>query len=87
MIVRFALNVAARRLAAALGIVVGRPRQVGKSALLHALHDQLGGAYVTLDVAAQLRAARIDPAGFLTDTATPLFLDESNAVATRFCSR
>ena len=55
---------------------MGGPRQVGKSALLHALHDQLGGAYVTLDVAAQLRASRLDPAGFLAGAARPLFLDE-----------
>jgi len=55
---------------------VNGPRQCGKSELLRMLHDQLGGTLSSLDEPVQLRAARTDPTGFVSDRALPLFVDE-----------
>lgn len=56
--------------------MVNGPRQCGKSELLRMLHDQLGGTLASLDEPAQLRAARIDPTGFVSDRPVPLLIDE-----------
>lgn len=66
-----------RLLGAARAVVVNGPRQAGKSALLRrvaAYHPE--GGYVTLDDRTELRAARMDPVGFLSERTAPLFLDE-----------
>jgi hypothetical protein len=40
------------------------------------LHERLGGTLASLDEPAQLRAARVDPTGFVADRTRPLFVDE-----------
>lgn len=76
LIPRRALPIGVERLSYGRGLVVNGPRQCGKSELLRMLHDHLGGTLASLDEPAQLRAARIDPTGFVTDRSLPLFIDE-----------
>lgn len=62
---------------ASRAVVVNGPRQAGKSALLRRLAEAYGdGAYVSLDERSELRAARLDPVGYLAERPVPLFLDE-----------
>jgi uncharacterized protein len=60
-------------------IVVNGPRQSGKSWLLRRLATE-SGRYVSLDVPAELRAARLDPSGFVGSSGDtgpfPLLIDE-----------
>ena len=66
-----------RRMRASRAVVVNGPRQAGKSALLRRVAGDHGDdAYLSLDDRAQLRAARLDPVGFLADRPRPLFVDE-----------
>lgn len=67
---------AAERLTYGRGLIVNGPRQCGKSELLRMLNGRLGGTLSSLDEPAQLRAARTDPTGFVTDRVSPLFVDE-----------
>ena len=60
----------------ARGLVIGGPRQAGKSELLRLIHRRHGGTYRNLDDAADLRAARLDPTGFLLDQTEPILIDE-----------
>ncbi|MGH8998604.1 MAG: ATP-binding protein [Acidimicrobiia bacterium] len=76
LIDRRAEALAVRRLRAARAVVINGPRQSGKTALLGILHRQLGGTYLTLDQATNLRLARTDPTGFVTGFDEPLFIDE-----------
>jgi predicted AAA+ superfamily ATPase len=76
LIPRRALPIGVERLSYGRGLVVNGPRQCGKSELLRLLHDRLGGTLASLDEPAQLRAARIDPTGFVSDRSLPLFVDE-----------
>lgn len=65
------------RMGAARAVVVNGPRQAGKSALLRRVAgDAVRDAYVTLDDRTQLRAARLDPVGFLAERPRPMFVDE-----------
>jgi uncharacterized protein len=73
---RRALAIAERKLRGARVLVVNGARQSGKTALLGLLQGRLGGTYVTLDRAADLRSARTDPGGFVTGFDEPLFIDE-----------
>lgn len=57
-------------------LYVGGPRQVGKTTLLLHLAKKAHVAYVSLDDLAQRKLAREDPALFLDQFATPLFIDE-----------
>lgn len=62
---------------ASRAVVVNGPRQAGKSALLRRIAEPFGeGAYVSLDDRVELRAARVDPVGYLSERQSPLFLDE-----------
>jgi predicted AAA+ superfamily ATPase len=66
-----------RRMRAARAVVVSGPRQVGKSALLRRVAESDANAtYLTLDDRTTLRAARLDPTGFLAERGVPLLLDE-----------
>jgi len=66
-----------RMMRASRAVVVNGPRQAGKSALLRRIADSYGaGAYISLDDRVELRAARLDPVGYLAERPTPLFLDE-----------
>ena len=76
LIARRAESLASRRLRAARAIVINGPRQSGKTALLGILQRQLGGTYLSLDQATNLRLARTDPSGFVTGFDEPLFIDE-----------
>ena len=76
LIPRRALGTTLDRLASARGVIVNGPRQSGKSELLRILHGELDGTLATLDVPAQLRVARTDPMGFVSDRAYPLLIDE-----------
>jgi uncharacterized protein len=76
LIPRRALPIALDLLGYGRGLVVNGPRQSGKSELLRMLHDRLGGTLSSLDDSAQLRAARTDPTGFVSDRPRPLFVDE-----------
>src|SRR5437764_2401384 len=60
----------------ARAVVINGPRQSGKTALLGVLQRQLGGTYLSLDQATNLRLARTDPTGFVTGFEEPLFVDE-----------
>ena len=73
---RHATAIALEKLRDARGIVVNGPRQCGKSELLRVIHAELGGSLMTLDEPALLRAARLDPTGFVGDRAFPLLIDE-----------
>lgn len=76
LIPRRAAHLAIRRLRAARGLVINGPRQSGKTALMGVLQRQLGGTYLSLDQATNLRLARTDPTGFVTGFDEPLFVDE-----------
>jgi len=76
IIPRRALPIGVERLSYGRGLVVNGPRQCGKSELLRMLHERLGGTLASLDEPAQLRAARVDPTGFVADRTRPLFVDE-----------
>lgn len=76
LIQRRALAVLRRRFAAARVVVVNGPRQSGKTALLGMLHREVGGTYVSLDDAPDLRLARTDPAGFVSGYTEPMLIDE-----------
>lgn len=66
-----------RRMRTARAVVVNGPRQAGKSALLRRIAGaHADDAYLTLDDRTQLRAARVDPVGFLAERPRPLFVDE-----------
>lgn len=56
--------------------IVNGPRQAGKTTLLRQLHEQHGGAFVTLDDGDQRSAAKEDPHGYVQAMPRPLFLDE-----------
>ena len=56
--------------------MVSGPRQVGKTTLLRQYLATAGGTYRTLDRADTLRAARDDPAAFVTYGETPRAIDE-----------
>src|SRR5437764_15221154 len=60
----------------ARAVVINGPRQSGKTALLGVLQRRLGGTYLSLDQATNLRLARTDPTGFVTGFDEPLFIDE-----------
>jgi hypothetical protein len=57
-------------------VIVNGPRQSGKTALLGILHAELGGTYLSLDQASNVRLARTDPTGLVTGFDEPLFVDE-----------
>jgi predicted AAA+ superfamily ATPase len=76
LVPRRALSLAERRLRVARVLVINGPRQSGKTALLGLLSRRLGGTYVTLDRAVDLRSARTDPGGFVTGFDEPLYIDE-----------
>jgi predicted AAA+ superfamily ATPase len=76
LIARRAESLAVRRLRAARAVVINGPRQSGKTALLGILQGQLGGTYLSLDQATNLRTARTDPTGFVTGFDEPLLIDE-----------
>lgn len=63
-------------MATARVVVVNGPRQAGKTTLLRAMHRATGGTFVTLDLPADLRAARLDPTSFARDLPKPLYIDE-----------
>src|SRR5438067_7032903 len=51
---------------AARAVVINGSRRSGKTALLGVLQRRLGGTYLSLDQATNLRLARTDPTGFVT---------------------
>lgn len=57
-------------------VVVNGPRQSGKSTLLDLVAADRGQRRQSLDDVDLLRAARTDPAGFVSERSTPLFIDE-----------
>jgi uncharacterized protein len=57
-------------------VVVNGPRQVGKSWLMRRLAETTTGTYLSLDDTANLRSARLDPAGFVLREHGPLLIDE-----------
>src|SRR5438067_1553648 len=61
---------------AARAVVINGSRRSGKTALLGVLQRRLGGTYLSLDQATNLRLARTDPTGFATGFDEPLFIDE-----------
>lgn len=62
-------------------VLIHGPRQAGKSTLAqHLARTRLGAAYVTLDDAITLAAARSDPEGFLRRFAGPVAIDEVQRV-------
>ena len=75
-IARRAEAIAVRRMRGARAVVINGPRQSGKTALLGVLQRRLGGTYLSLDQATNLRLARTDPTGFATGFDEPLFIDE-----------
>lgn len=75
-LVRRAGELLSARLTSARAVVVNGPRQSGKTSLLAQLAIDCGGTYVSLDDASTLRAAKMDPAGFVTGFDEPLLIDE-----------
>jgi uncharacterized protein len=65
-----------RKMRSSRVVIVNGPRQAGKSWLLRQFCSEVGGRYESLDVSANLRAARTDPAGFVQRDGRPLFIDE-----------
>lgn len=76
LVARWATATIERALSTFRVVVVNGPRQAGKSTLLAQLAPRIGADLVTLDDRTQLRAARVDPAGFVEDRGRPLFIDE-----------
>lgn len=56
--------------------MINGARQSGKTALLGVLQERIGGTYLSLDQASNLRLARTDPTGFVTGFDEPLLIDE-----------
>ena len=73
---RRATALAEDALAVFLVVLVNGPRQAGKSTMLRLLHAEHGGSTYTLDNREFLRAARVDPVGFVADKDQPMFIDE-----------
>ncbi|MFG3340652.1 ATP-binding protein [Glycomyces sp. NPDC048151] len=57
-------------------VIVGGPRQAGKTTLLRLLHEERGGTFNTLDDATTLQTVRADPTGFAEFGAAPKIIDE-----------
>ena len=57
-------------------MVVGGPRQAGKTTLLRQLHRERGGTFESLDDATTLQTARADPTGFAEFGSSPRIIDE-----------
>lgn len=57
-------------------VLLNGARQTGKTTLVQALAEERPRAYITLDDAGALSAARSDPAGFLAGFSGPLTIDE-----------
>jgi uncharacterized protein len=57
-------------------VIVNGPRQSGKSTLVRMVHERIGGDATTLDDRGSLKAARTDPAGFLSTRRHPFSIDE-----------
>ena len=70
------LPLVAQLLGEARGVVIGGPRQAGKSELLRLLHRTRGGTYRNLDNPVDLRAATTDPTGFVLNQPEPILIDE-----------
>jgi hypothetical protein len=64
-----------RLVASSRAVVVNGPRQSGKSALVRRSAGT-SGTYLTLDDRTTLRAARLDPTGFLEGRSEPILIDE-----------
>ena len=60
-------------------VLVHGPRQCGKTTLARLVGDPRGYAYVSLDDADVLAAARRDPVGFAADLPPKTILDEVQA--------
>src|SRR5215470_5822681 len=58
------------------GVVLNGPRQAGKTTLLRAMHERLGGSLLNLDNEQLLQAAIADPVAFASSGAEPRFIDE-----------
>jgi uncharacterized protein len=58
------------------GVVLNGPRQAGKSTLLRAMHERLGGSLLNLDNEQLLQAAITDPVAFASSGTEPRFIDE-----------
>lgn len=65
-----------RRVGAFRIVIVGGPRQAGKTTLLRELHGTSGGTFSTLDDATTLSTVRDDPTAFAAFGATPRIIDE-----------
>lgn len=57
-------------------VIVGGPRQAGKTTLLRLLHQERRGTFNTLDDATTLQTVRADPTGFAEYGTTPRIIDE-----------
>ncbi|MCD0445786.1 ATP-binding protein [Glycomyces sp. A-F 0318] len=57
-------------------VVVGGPRQAGKTTLLRQLHAERGGTFATLDDPTVLQTVRADPSGFAGYGSAPRIFDE-----------
>lgn len=58
------------------GVVVGGPRQSGKTTLVRGFQAQYGGTFVSLDDEQVLAAVRRDPVTFVNSGERPLVIDE-----------
>lgn len=58
------------------GVMLGGPRQSGKTTLVRTFQAQYGGTFVSLDDEQVLAAVRRDPVTFVTSGARPLLIDE-----------
>lgn len=58
------------------GVVVGGPRQSGKTTLVRQFQSRYGGTFVTLDDEQVLAAVRRDPVTFVNTGSRPLIIDE-----------
>ena len=76
LIPRRALELVEEALTGFRVIVLNGPRQSGKSTLLSLVERTTRGDAATLDDRGSLRAARTDPAGFLTSRQHPFLIDE-----------
>src|SRR3990172_3926867 len=57
-------------------VIINGPRQSGKTTLLRQLHAASGGVFYTLDQPEVFQFAKDDPAGFITDSPRPTYIDE-----------